>query len=310
MGEQNTAQVASRGNEKRPGEAAPADWKVDTVQVFTNPRAGGFAKRRIAALRRCFTSSGVTLIETESGSSPLSVDERADHVCCAGGDGTLRHVVAAVCRSGRDVSLSVYPNGTVNLIAMESGYPRDPEAFVRRILDGGQRARHYVGLVGDIPMASCASVGPDSYAVATVSSALKRVIGRAAYLFAVSGFLLRWPRAKIMLFHAGGQTACEAVYVAKGRYFAGRWALTPEASVFSPEFDVIALRRASRTDVLRFARYMLTGRSIWGMPGADHFRCTELTIASDDAAPVQADGDIVGHLPVHISIRLAPFTFA
>jgi diacylglycerol kinase (ATP) len=303
-------QTVSPGEDARSGDAAPADWKINTVQVFFNPRAGGFARRRIAALQRCFTAHGVTIVEAESGSGPLEVDERADHVCCAGGDGTLRHVVAAVCRSGRDVSLSVYPNGTVNLIAMESDYPRDPEAFVRRILDGSQRARHYVGLVGDIPLASCASVGPDSYAVATVSSALKRAIGRAAYLVAVAGFLFRWPRAKITLSHAGGRTACEAVYIAKGRYFAGRWTLTPEASVLSPEFEVIALQRASRTDFLRFAWYILMGRPTGEMSGADHFRCRELTIASDDAVPLQADGDIVGYLPLHVSIRSAPFTFA
>ena len=56
---------------------------------------------------------------TESVNDRLEIDPRADHVCSAGGDGTLRHVVDAVRRSGRHVSVSAFPAGTVNLLAVE-----------------------------------------------------------------------------------------------------------------------------------------------------------------------------------------------
>jgi diacylglycerol kinase family enzyme len=302
--------LAAEARSSAPSGEGLGPWAIRTVQLFSNPQAGRRARRRIAALQQSFTEHGVVIIPGENGSGQLEIDKRADHVCCAGGDGTMRHVVAAVCNSGRNVSVSVYPNGTVNLIAMESSYPRDPTKFVRRVLDGGQRAPHYIALVDDVPMASCASVGPDSYAVEGVSSAVKRVIGRGAYIVAVGKLMFQWPRPKITVSHAGLNLICEAVYIAKGRYFAGRWTLAPEASARAPKLEVITLRRAARLDFLRLAWFLLLGRSIRGLPGVEHFSCVEVQIASADAPPLQADGDIVGRLPLGISLRAKPVEFA
>lgn len=287
---------------------APAT--ISTIQLFSNPHAGWIARWRVAALQRSFIAQGVTVLEGEHGSEALMIDTRAQHICCAGGDGTLRHVLAALIRSGRDISVSVYPTGTVNLVARECRYSIARTAFVQRVLKGNCHAYHYVGLLGDVPMASCASVGPDSYAVAAVSPALKRVIGRAAYIVAVCEFMIRWPRAKITLKSAEWEKECEAVYIAKGRYFAGSWSFAPTASMRSPQFEVIAFQDASRRTFFRFFWSMSRGLLVAQIPGAEEFRCTELAIASKVSAPLQSDGDIVGDLPLRLSLRVVPIKFA
>ncbi|WP_242182793.1 diacylglycerol kinase family protein [Sphingomonas sp. CARO-RG-8B-R24-01] len=283
---------------------------ISIVQLFSNPHAGWIARRRVAALRRRFMVEGITVLNGDHGSKPLMIDRRAQHICCAGGDGTLRHVLAALIESGREISVSVYPNGTVNLVAREIGYSIAPAAFVQRVLKGDHRGYHHVGLIGDVPMASCASVGPDSYAVAAVSLALKRLIGRAAYIVAVCGFLIRWPRVKITLKNAERELVCEAVYVAKGRYFAGSWSLAPTACMRSQTFEVIALQNASRRTFFRLCWSMLRRLPVGEIPGVEQFNCTELEITSEEPAPLQSDGDIVGYLPLRLALRLAPIEFS
>lgn len=280
------------------------------VQLFIGAGRGARPRARTKALCAALEALGARVLLTESGSDRLVIDDRADHVCAVGGDGTLRHVVDAVRNAGRPIQISTYPAGTINLLAREYAYPRDPHAFARRMLETGQRRNHYIALIGQTPLLVCASVGPDSYAVACLSPRLKRLTGRAAYLVAFCRVLMRWRRARITLLHDGRQTECEAVYIAKGRFFAGRWSFAPEASVGDPLLHVTVLRRASRTRFLLFAWALLRRRPAGQLAGVDRFVCTELALRSDDAPPLQADGDIVARLPLSIMVQADALAFA
>jgi diacylglycerol kinase (ATP) len=283
---------------------------AQVVQLFVNSRRGWLARRRIAALRSAFEDAGATVLIDGSLSDRLEIDPRSTDVCAVGGDGTVRHVIDAVHRSGRPLTVSVYPAGTVNLLSRECGYPRAPRAFVRRVLDAGARTQNYTGLIGGTPLITCASVGPDSFAVETVSTSLKSMIGRAAYMVAFCKLLIRWPRPKMTLSSGQKRLECEAVYVAKGHFFAGPWTVAPEAHVTDPLLHVVAIERASRRRFVRFAWQLLRGRPVAALDGVHSFRCTELTIDGKADVPLQGDGDIVTHLPASISMRPAPTEFA
>jgi diacylglycerol kinase (ATP) len=283
---------------------------AETVQLFVAPRAGWFAHRRIAALHRAFEQAGATVLVSESVHDKLQVDPRATHVCAVGGDGTVRHVIDAVHRSGRNLSISVYPAGTVNLLARECGYTRSPQTFVRRALNAQDRAQHHTALVGGTPLVTCASVGPDSFAVEGLSSALKARIGGAAYLFAFGKLLIPWPRAKMTLSWGQNRMDCEAVYIAKGRFFAGPWTFAPEARALDPLLHVVSIQRASRLHFVQFAWKMLWGLPVETIKGVHCFTCTELTIGGEASLPLQADGDIVTRLPAFISVRRQATEFA
>jgi diacylglycerol kinase (ATP) len=272
------------------------------VQLFVNPRAGAASRKRVAALIRAFEAAGARVILDQS-----EVAADASHVCAVGGDGTLRHVAAAIGRADRPLTLSIYPTGTVNLLARECDYRLDPVGFASRTLAGRTRT-HHVGLIGTTPFFTCASVGPDSYAVAAVSTRLKRLVGRLAYGWSFATLLFRWPRPNLRVVHDGGETACEAVYIAKGRLFAGPWSFAPEAAVDDPLFHVVTLGRATRLLYARFLWRLVTGGSVATLPGATHFICATLRIEGD--APLEADGDIVAQLPTDIRIDPATLAFA
>jgi diacylglycerol kinase (ATP) len=278
-----------------------------TVQLFYNRSAGGHCPHRLAALRAGFEAQGARVVLSECGPGlDIAVGGEASHVCAVGGDGTLRHVALAVARSGRSLPISFYPAGTVNLLHRERPCATDPETHVLRLLgDEGGCALHPATL-GDTVFLACASVGPDSRAVALVSLTLKARIGKLAYVVAFARQLLDWRRTPIRLAWDGGALVCEAFYVAKGRYFAGPWSFAPQASTAEPLLHVVALKRARRRDFARFAWALWRGRPVAGLPGVTGFACTALAAEADAPLPVQADGDRVATLPVTIALHETP----
>ena len=271
------------------------------IQLFVNPWAGSASRRRVAALRRELEAAGAQVILTPTGGDELTVDPSATHIAAVGGDGTLRHVTAALWASGQPRVMSIFPTGTVNLLAREYGYRRDPISFAGRILLARAPRLQRIARIGETMMFTCASVGPDAEAVAGLSPHLKRAIGRLAYGVAFLKTLIHWPRPTLRL-EADGQTiACEAVYIAKGRYYAGPWSFAPGAAADDPFLHVVALKRARRRDFLRFLWALLRHADLARDPNLTGFTCVSLRIEGADA-PLQADGDIVAHLPAEITI--------
>ncbi len=275
-----------------------------TVQLFYNRTSGGHCPRRLAALRAGFEANGAEVVLSECGpASPIEVGPDVSHVCAVGGDGTLRHVALALARCGRRLPLSVYPAGTVNLVHRERLFPLDPAGHALRLLAQDDEALLHPAALNDTVFLACASVGPDSWAVAGVSLRLKARIGRLAYAVAFARTLFDWRRTAIRLDWDGGSLDCEAFYVAKGRYFAGPWSFAPEADVGRPLLHVVALAKARRRDFARFAWTLWRGRRVGSLPGATAFTCTALEATAAAPLPIQADGDPVGTLPASIKLH-------
>jgi diacylglycerol kinase family enzyme len=279
------------------------------IQIIANRSAGRAREDRIAGVCDGFIRQGAEVVLTECGpDQPIVIAEGVSHVCVVGGDGTVRHVAAALATAGRDLPLSIYPGGTINLAHRELRSPVHPGRYAAYALGGENLRRHHAIRVGDALCLSCASVGPDSHAVATVSPRLKRRIGRLAYLVAFLRILVDWPRTSIRLHWEGGELACEAFYVAKGRFFAGPWSFAPEADRTRPVMHVVALRSATRRNVARFAWAVARGRCPAAAANLVAFSCTSLSAEADAALPVQVDGDPAATLPVRMAID--PISFS
>lgn len=276
------------------------------VQLFFNPASGSFAPGRIDALAAAFEAAGARVERTPSLAGPPAVLPDASHVCIAGGDGTVRHVAAALLAAGSRAPVAIYPAGTVNLLAREGAARGSPAAFARHLLHGDSLRLHYPVSVSDTLFLACASVGVDSLAVAGVSDRLKRLIGRSAYLAAFLRLLLAWPRHRLRLTADGREWACEAAFVAKSRYYAGPWSFAPRACGSDGLLHVVALERARRRDMLRFALALLRGRDPAAMDGVIAFACNDLAIDCDQPLPVQLDGDIAATLPVRLIVADRP----
>jgi diacylglycerol kinase (ATP) len=281
-----------------------------TIQIVSNPAAGTHCVRKVAELAAALERAGAEVIQSQCGpGSDVCIADDADHLCVVGGDGTVRHAAQAAARAPRPIGMSLYPAGTINLLHRETPCDLDLDVFARRIVTQERQRNHFAAGLGEGLFLACASVGPDSAAVATVSSTLKRRIGRLAYGVAFLKILAKWRRPRITLRANGRTIACEAFYVAKSRYFAGPWSFAPKARGSDPLMHVVALTRASRWRYARFLLAMLTGGAIARVPGAVCFACTELRADCDEPLPVQADGDVAATLPVSMVLRKEPILF-
>lgn len=276
-----------------------------TVQLVCNPDSGGFSSDRIEGLRAAWVAHGFeTIISESSPRAAFALAGHASRVCIAGGDGTVRHVLADPALRAARKPIDVYPAGTVNLAAREWQASALPDAFVAAALRRAQRAI-YPAEVNGTPFLVCASIGPDAQAVAAVSLRLKRHIGRLAYGVSMLATLLRWKRPQLTICANGETIACEAVYIAKGRFYAGPWSFAPTARLNAPSLHVVALRRARRRDFLAFMAMTLLGR----LPESANivrFATDTLQVDCDDPEAVQADGDIAAALPARFQVSRSP----
>jgi diacylglycerol kinase (ATP) len=277
------------------------------VALVYNPLAGNHNPARLAALARALEAKGHRVTRLDSRLAPNSPGARqADLICVAGGDGTVRDLIAGW--TGAPLPrIGVYPMGTINLVAREAGYPRDPDAFAARLARPARR--HVIAHAGGQPFLVCASAGPDSAAVAGVSPRLKRRVGRLAYAISFAGRLVRWQRHRLTVRAAGTVHRAEAAFVLKGRYFAGPWTLAPAAALTGAHLEILLLPRARRRDVARLI-LSATLSSRFADPDWVRLAAAEVEIDAEAAVPVQADGDIVGALPMRFGVAAHALEFA
>ena len=292
---------AARVKQGEPGLSGSALPPV--VQLFYNPNAGSANQRRLARLVAAFEAEGAAVLLAPSVDRVPEILPHATHICIAGGDGTVRHVAMALAKSGSVQPVAIYPAGTVNLLAREAPLPSDPVRFAHAVLGEGLLRPHHPITLGETMFFACASIGPDSAAVAGLSSRLKHRIGRAAYVVSFLRVLQRWRRLPLRLEAPGFTLECEAVYIAKARHFAGPWSFAPQARPDDELFHVVALHTARRRDFLRFVFALFTGRDMRKCAGMTVLSCSELSIDGPADMPVQADGDIVAYGPVRLSLH-------
>lgn len=273
---------------------------MNILLVF-NRTAGWQSEERFNRLESEFEAHGHRVRRVDSWQIGVTPEvKHADLICIAGGDGTARDVIAQL-DGWADIPVCIYPTGTINLIAREAGYGRNIAGFVKRISSAQPPRQHYVGRITNKPFLACASVGPDSLSVAAVSADLKRRIGRFAYVVSLARLLWDWPRMRLSVSANGHIHRCEAAFVLKGHYFAGPWTLAPEADLRKPDFQLLLLGKARRRDYLRLILFATTGAA-FDSRSWQRLSCDVAEIDCEAAHPVQADGDIVAHLPVRFEI--------
>lgn len=276
------------------------------VQILYNVGSGRCSPKLVAHLAAAFRRRGAEVVSTETGRTPPAIAADADHVCVVGGDGTLRHVAHALAAMPSAPPLSAFPGGTVNLLAREWDGGACVETFAARVLARAERS-HFPVHLGDAGLfLACAGAGWESAAVAGVSPGLKRRIGRLAYAVSALRTLARWRAPQITLIADRRPVACGGFHIAKGVHYAGPWRLASRALGAEPLMQVVALTRARRRDLLRFWWTLARGSPVADLPGVVVIECATLDAEADTPWPVQADGDLVGTLPMRFRVAETP----
>jgi len=279
-----------------------------SIVLAYNPASGRYRPGALARLRDALEQAGHHVTCENSRALRLGTGESVDLVCAYGGDGTVRTVVGENGDAVGNAKFCVFPAGTINLIAREAGYPASPVDFARMIAQRTATKPHRYGHIGREAFLCCASVGPDAAVVARVSERLKARIGRLAYGVAALAQWRRWPRQRFTFTVDGQSFTGEALFVCKGRYYAGPWVIDEAARLDSDEFRVLIMPRARRRDFLRLALSAIIHPAL-GSRDWHRLSARTITVDSDTPAPVQADGDIVAQTPATISLAASYLNF-
>lgn len=271
------------------------------VMIIFNPVAGrrrrGFLMRVLKALDKY--DCEVDLRETNGHGEARVLAEEAvaegwDVVAAAGGDGTVNEVANGLY--GSDLPLAVIPMGTANVLAAEIGLPWRAKEIAHLIAAGEARPVH-VGVVNERLFVMMAGVGFDAKVVAAVSSRIKRLIGKAAFVLAsVRGIFSFSSRTYRVTVDNRTFTAASAV-VANGHYYGGKFTCAPLARLQDPLLYACLFLKPGPLRALRYCTWLVLGR-LDRLPDVAILPAVRVTVDGVIGEPVQGDGEILAQSPM------------
>ena len=243
--------------------------------------------------------------------------EQCDWVIIAGGDGTIRAFVEDMLRLDYRPYISVFPAGTVNLIAKEMSLRSEPVRWVHRTLKGFVYPLYPARANGNLFL-TVASVGFDSLVVDGVGALQKRLLNKFAYVLQSTQLVRRelvfsnWRYAFRVRFdeedtwHTGS-----SVIVGKSRYYAGRYSLFRDAALSLPYLHIAVFPGNKRADILKYASLI----ALEGLDLDKGILCRSAkkveieSVSLVEDFPVELDGDVVASTPLTLEIIDKPLLF-
>jgi YegS/Rv2252/BmrU family lipid kinase len=307
---------------------------VHKAILIYNPSSGQKRGRRaehVARAAQVLTAAGVeTAIRatTGAGSAIQQTQEAAaagfDTIIACGGDGTVNEALNGLMLSGPETTatLGVIPLGSGNLLATDLRLPRNPEAAARALLEY-QPCELHPGMITFESKTGLqkrwlivvAGVGADAELMDRTPVSIKERYGIYAYFLGMARMTLRryFPMFEVEWLAADGTHRIAKVAlvlaVRAGRFPGILSRVRLGAELGRNDYQLMLFQ----TDKVRhFVNSFISLASgfNWRMPQVEFvystwFRCTPLVGGA--VVPCEADGELLGALPVEVSIE--PRTF-
>ena len=302
--------------QSNPGVTTP---KERTVVLIANPNAGRGGRSRargIERFRALLEARGVgcelLLTRAPEDATRLAREAAAAgarEIVVSGGDGTINEALQSIV--GTRTRLGILPAGTANVLARELKLPFDAERAASTIARGATR-KVYAGL------AFCeatrarryfllmAGVGLDASIVKRVRPRLKRRVGEAAFWVSGLSHLANWEPVPFRVEVGGEEFPATFAAIGRAAHYGGELSITPRARLDAPEFEVCLINSRSRLRYLQLLTGAMRAEGIKGdRRGVRYLRATSARAAGDGVL-VQADGELIGELPMRFEIVAEP----
>ena len=282
--------------------------------LISNPNAGqgGAAARAREVARFCerLQARGIA-VEVLNTAGPNdaarlaaeAVRAGAREIVVRGGDGTLHEAIQGL--AGSDVRVAVWPAGTANVLARQLELPAGA-AEAAEVLARGKTTRISLGCATDERTGArryffmMAGIGLDASVVRHVRPRLKKRVGEAAYWYSGFSHLAHWHPQEFTVEANGESFAATYAAVGKAPWYGGGLAITPRARLDAPEFEVCVINTHSRLRYLRLLAHAVRGGAPEGTKDVTFVRASRVRVVG--AADVQADGELIGELPMTFEI--------
>ena len=226
-----------------------------------------------------------------------------------GGDGTVNEVASGLVGTG--CQLAVVPRGTGVDFGRTYGIPTRFDDAVRVALEGATREidagrvgfRAWSGESGEAWFVNVAGVGMSGAVAKRTNESSKALGGKASYLWSTLAVFARWQNTEVHVQVDGEERSgrMHEVVVANGRYLAGGMKMCPEASPDDGLFDVLVIGDVTKADLVRTLPKIYRGTHL-PHPKAELLRGATVSVESDDALPIQLDGEQPGTTPVRFEV--------
>jgi YegS/Rv2252/BmrU family lipid kinase len=296
--------------------------------LIYNPASGQQSSRRGALVDKAIAVLREAGVETEKletnapGSAETLAREAAargcDTIIACGGDGTVHEVLQAVV--GTEIALGVIPLGTANALASDLGLRAAPLTAVRRLLTaeptlvpvGRISYRNERGDTHSRYFTVAAGVGADALFLSQLDAGLKRRFGYILYL--IEGFKI-WATHSFPLFEAvfEERASNRPRVVELSQLLAIRISdfggvlhqLAPGATLHNAELRLVAFKTRNRFHYFRFLVAVMFRRHTFSgqieILDAVSVVCRPRN-RSKKPIFAEADGELLGHLPVSLEI--------
>lgn len=236
-----------------------------------------------------------------------------DAVIAAGGDGTLHHVVNGVLESDAQPlpAIGLIPLGSGNDFARTCGITASADELlatwkkfqplptdIGRIQlpsgDGHLRVEHFINVC---------SVGMGPEVVRRIQQSRFNLGPALKYLSSTitTFFTLQPQPVQIILPSGTWSTDVRVVAIANGTSFGHGLKIAPSASLDDGQFDTFVAGDAPMLRFLIFLQKIKSGVVIQH-PAIRYDRCDQAVINSNLPLPMEADGELIGHLPATVNM--------
>lgn len=279
--------------------------------LLVNPasRRGASAE---ASVLRAFHAAGVqptveyTRCAGDGVRAARAVAASAEVVFVLGGDGTVMEASTGLADAGSSAAIGILPGGTGNQLARALSIPLSPARAVGALLHG-VGCRIDLGILnGRRRVGIGAGLGLDATMIARAQGPMKKYLGAASYLAAVTPPSLR-PHRFALRAEVDGRVierdAAVAMMLNLGRIFGGMFEVATGVSLVDGLLDLVILDARHLGDMLSFAvletmlRYRRPDRR-WTLA-----RGCSLSIETSDASVLaQVDGDLIDGRRLQLSV--------
>lgn len=297
--------------------------------LFYNPQSGRRKKHRVKDVETAAAILRAAGVEVEvaptpdaagaAGQARAAVRAGFDTIIACGGDGTAHDVLQGM--AGENAALGIIPLGTANALAHDLRLPISVEGAARALLTatpkrialGKIEYRDLEGAPASRYFTVAAGVGVDAHLFYKLNRSVKHRMGMFAY-YAKATHL--WLTHRMRYFEAefskaGGDRQREArlseMLAVRINHFGGVLReLAPGASLARNDMRLVLCRTGNRALYLAYVFRGMLGLSS-GVHGielahADRITCRQVSTDKDENIYVEADGELLGRLPITLSM--------
>lgn len=220
-------------------------------------------------------------------------------IIAAGGDGTINEAINGM--AGSQSILGIIPMGTANALAREIGLSLNPVRAASMLANTTSKKIH-LGIANGRYFIVGAGIGFDALMMERVDRSykgLKRRLGVIPYIIAGIEELYLYSHPRIKFVIDGEEHTGEYGLVVKSN--AGRFRFADSISLDDPSLLLCLFRHVKAIPFLRYWLSVLSGDPLNSEEIA-YIRGKEIYVSSDDPIPVHVDGEVIGKLPVKISL--------